>query len=263
MIPLIGIGFAKYQKFRGTNHGYQIALALTVSMLITMRLSLEVEQFQYLLVFTLPILHLTCFRLLSVSLWGTANSVFTLRQSKRLYGLITTGDQVITLVGGLLISTLIDLFQTENLIIISIGAITVAFLNQKRILRASPTAQEPNHNRESDEEHSRDTSPAENELETYKRYGKRLLAIQAGLTALYFSIDNAFLTELRASTFQGFGPCGFSWHDFFSHRSYLHCPWSNQRTGITKLGTISMLQLTPLVIFFMGCIAVVLSWCSA
>ena len=100
ILPIFGTTFSRYAKTHSSLKAYRLSLALTICMLVGMRFSLDVLESSYLSIVALPIFYLITFRLLSMSLWGTANAVFTLRQSKRLYGLITAGDKFTTIRRG-------------------------------------------------------------------------------------------------------------------------------------------------------------------
>ncbi|MEK7989672.1 MAG: MFS transporter [Thiotrichaceae bacterium] len=64
-----------------------------------------------------------------IVLWGTANRLFTVRQSKRLFGLIGTGGIITVIVGGLLTPYLVGLIGTRGLLFFSFAGFILAFIN--------------------------------------------------------------------------------------------------------------------------------------
>ncbi|WP_353570039.1 Npt1/Npt2 family nucleotide transporter [Candidatus Albibeggiatoa sp. nov. BB20] len=64
-----------------------------------------------------------------IVLWGTANRLFTVRQSKRLFGLIGTGGIITVIVGGLLTPYLVALIGTRGLLFFSFAGFILAFFN--------------------------------------------------------------------------------------------------------------------------------------
>jgi ATP:ADP antiporter, AAA family len=64
-----------------------------------------------------------------IVLWGTANRLFTVRQSKRLFGLIGTGGIITVIVGGLLTPYLVYWIGTRGLLIFSCLGFILAFIN--------------------------------------------------------------------------------------------------------------------------------------
>lgn len=251
IIPILGTVFSRYETSHNNLKAYKLSLYLTLFMLVGMRLSLTVEAAGNIAVFALPIFYLATFRFLSIVLWGTANTVFTLRQSKRLYGLITTGDKITTLAGGLLIPVMIPALGTENLILISIAAVLIANFNQSRILKTgNPSTSEAEPSRANNDD---SLALPEDEQSTYGRYVKLVLIIQAGLSAMYFSIDNAFLAEVKNHY-----PTADSLASFLGYTAAATALGSivlgaiSARTIAERFGTMSMLQLTPWTVLVLG-----------
>lgn len=249
ILPIFGTTFSRYAKNNSSLKAYRLSLALTICMLAGMRFSLDILESSYLSIVALPILYLIAFRLLSMSLWGTANSVFTLRQSKRLYGLITAGDKFTTLIAGLLVPSLLPIIGTQNLLFLSIVTMVLAFFNQSLILRAGSVQEELDEEDKKAEQAAVSATLSDEEEATYKRYIKLVLAIQAAISALYFSIDNAFLTEVRSNFLTAEALASFlSYTSAATALGSIILGAISARTIVERFGTMSMLQITPIVV---------------
>ncbi len=69
------------------------------------------------------------FQLGNVVLWNTANRIFTVRQGKRLFGLIGSGEILTAIVGGLLTPFLLPYFGAVNLLSLSMIGFLLALVN--------------------------------------------------------------------------------------------------------------------------------------
>lgn len=255
ILPIFGTTFSRYAKNNSSLKAYRLSIALTICMLTGMRLSLDILETSYLSIVALPILYLVAFRLLSMSLWGTANSVFTLRQSKRLYGLITAGDKFTTLIAGLMVPSLLPIIGTQNLLYLAILTMIAAFLNQSLILKVGSVQEGTEEEDKKAGQAAVSATLSDEEKSTYKRYITLVLAIQASISALYFSIDNAFLTEVRSNFLTT-----ESLASFLSYTSAATALGSiilgaiSARTIVERFGTMSMLQITPVVVVVLALI---------
>lgn len=70
-----------------------------------------------------------------IVLWGTANRLFTVRQSKRLFGLIGTGGIITVIVGGLSTPYIVGLIGTRGLLFFSFLGFVLAFINLRYMNR--------------------------------------------------------------------------------------------------------------------------------
>jgi CRP-like cAMP-binding protein/HEAT repeat protein len=61
--------------------------------------------------------------------WNIANRLFTIRQSKRLFGLIWSGEVLVVIVGGFLMPYLVQIIGTVNLLFLSLAGLVFALLN--------------------------------------------------------------------------------------------------------------------------------------
>ncbi len=66
--------------------------------------------------------------LINLEFWSLANYLFDIRQSKRFFGLIGSGEMLAAVLGGLTIPYLVKIFSTTNLLFISIISIFICFL---------------------------------------------------------------------------------------------------------------------------------------
>ncbi len=64
----------------------------------------------------------------AVSFWGLAGRLFSLRQGKRLFGLISGGEVIASILSFFSVPFLLKLISTEELLIISGGSLLVGFL---------------------------------------------------------------------------------------------------------------------------------------
>jgi ATP:ADP antiporter, AAA family len=77
--------------------------------------------------------------LTSLEFWGLAGRIFTVRQGKRLFGLIGTGGVVATVIGGLTVPLIVPVLGTPNLLLLAAGGIAVALAFMLRIFRLMDT----------------------------------------------------------------------------------------------------------------------------
>ena len=88
-----------------------------------------------------------------------------------------------------------------------------------------------------------------------------ILAIQAGLSAMYFAIDNAFLAEVKThfttaeavGTFLGYTSAAAAL------LSIILGPLSG-RLLVPRFGTVTLVRLTPLWVLCFGTLAVLIAW---
>jgi AAA family ATP:ADP antiporter len=78
------------------------------------------------LTFALPIWYEVLWTLTGLESWSLASRLFTVRQGKRLFGLIGAGEWVAIIVGGFLVPGLVELLGTLNLLLVAIGGIAGA-----------------------------------------------------------------------------------------------------------------------------------------
>jgi AAA family ATP:ADP antiporter len=81
--------------------------------------------------------------LLSLEFWGLVGQVVNVRQAKRLFGVVGTGELLAASLAGLAIPTLVDHFGTANLLLISAGAVALCLVLLGTIARAFPLTEAP------------------------------------------------------------------------------------------------------------------------
>ena len=72
---------------------------------------------------------------LGLAFWGLAGRIFDVRQGKRLFGLIGTGEMLAGVAGGLAVSAFVGLTGTSNLLIISLLGLSLCILTFFHITR--------------------------------------------------------------------------------------------------------------------------------
>ncbi|GAB4448409.1 MAG: hypothetical protein Kow0031_30950 [Anaerolineae bacterium] len=78
----------------------------------------------------------TIWVLVSLAFWGMATHLFTLRQGKRLFGLLGAGLIFSEVISGLMIPVLVPLVGTVNLLLVAVAAVAGALVVQTYIVRS-------------------------------------------------------------------------------------------------------------------------------
>jgi HEAT repeat protein len=126
--------------------------------------------------------------------WGLAGRLFHVRQGKRLFGLMGTGEVAAGVVGGLMIPLLVGSIGTANLLVVAAVCLSLALAVQIAILRrygstlASSTRQ------------SRDEAPTRRvpQVEAARRrYIRLVLALAALSTCGYYLVDFLFYAHVE------------------------------------------------------------------
>jgi len=78
------------------------------------------------------------FHLSNIVLWSTANRMFTVRQGKRLFGLIGSGEILTAIIGGTLTPLLCNKLGTSNLLLFALLGLVGSMLNLALITRVCP-----------------------------------------------------------------------------------------------------------------------------
>jgi ATP/ADP translocase len=77
------------------------------------------------------------FGIFTVVFWNTANSLFDVRQGRRLFPLLGVAYALADIIGGLLIPSFVALFGTANLILLAAIVQGIALIVQRRVYRLS------------------------------------------------------------------------------------------------------------------------------
>ena len=136
--------------------------------------------------------------LTNLAFWGVANRAFTVRQGKRLLGLVSVGEILISIVGGLSIPLLLQFMETTYLLVFPILSFVLAFINLSKMKsQLSDTQEKPKTSRASTLKKGKKTSGGL--LELFKNDYLRIVAFFLAIcchSAFYFA-DNIFYYELN------------------------------------------------------------------
>jgi len=126
--------------------------------------------------------------LLSLEFWGLVGQVVNVRQAKRLFGVVGTGELLAATLAGLAIPTLVERFGTANLLLVSAGAVALCLVLLLMIARAFPLMEAP------PEFERTGAGPGRRRYSDLLR--SRYLLLVFALVALsylgYYVLDNAF-----------------------------------------------------------------------
>lgn len=135
----------------------------------------------------------------NLEFWGVAALLFDVRQSKRLFALIGSGETLAKISGYLLSPILISLFSNESLLLVSgLGFLASAYLIQRLTKKNSDIFKEDEHS----EDHHQQDRWVLSELITVVKKDKFLLwtSILAMISVfVYFNIKFAFLGRVEES----------------------------------------------------------------
>ncbi|MFC1744175.1 cyclic nucleotide-binding domain-containing protein [Candidatus Riflebacteria bacterium] len=118
--------------------------------------------------------------------WGTATQMFTLREAKKLFGLISTGEMLAKVMGAGIISILVLHLDTIHLLVFSFWGMYLAYINLGYMGKKFP---EKFHHQDDDEdEHHHD-----HVLDLFKiDYVLIIFSLSALAYMAYYFMDNAF-----------------------------------------------------------------------
>ncbi len=166
------------------NLGGLIAIALIV------RIGLLVTSARW-LIFILPIWEFAQLNLGKIIIWSLVGSLFDVRQSKRLFGLITSGRWLAFALGGLLVPLLVGLVGTVNLLWLSVVCLGVCLVLLLRILKTYPKAF--NH---AEVSHPDSPAPSKSNTSLLKNPFIVLIFVEAFIWIMaYFIGDNIYYIE--------------------------------------------------------------------
>src|SRR6185369_7403497 len=106
---------------------------------LVMRVGLSLTNARW-LIFILPIWEFAQLNLGKIIIWSLVGSLFDVRQSKRLFGLMTSGRWLSITLGGLLVPLLVGWVGTVNLLWLSIINLGICLVLLLRILNTYPHA---------------------------------------------------------------------------------------------------------------------------
>ncbi|NJN80935.1 MAG: hypothetical protein HC802_00655 [Caldilineaceae bacterium] len=129
-----------------------------------------------------------------VVFWGVAGQIFDVRQGKRLFGLISAGDSVASILGGLSIPLLVGAIGTVNLILVAILSFGVAMAVLSMLNRTFADKLDVVLTTEP----SRREQPGQNESLFQNRYVSMILGMVVVSVISYFFLDNIFFSLAEA-----------------------------------------------------------------
>lgn len=127
--------------------------------------------------------------MLPAVLWGTAGYLFTVRQGKRLFGLVSSGLPLGYIVSGLVTSWIVSVISAPNLLLLAAVSIAAALALALVTLREFPFNQSTG---------SAATSSQETASEPlwHNRYVLYILGLLAAWTLAFFIVDNIFYSQV-------------------------------------------------------------------
>jgi AAA family ATP:ADP antiporter len=188
VVTLLSVLYLKLSERLPLSRLLMANVGFLLLMLLGIYLGLSLAAPRWLL-FGLPIYYEILFALTNLEFWNLAGRLFTVRQGKRLFGLVTAGEQATVLLGGLLVPVLVALIGTANLLAVAAiavaGVLVLLFLISR--LYAGPL-----------------TAPLEVTLEADQGSSRRMLKNRYVLTIIglfaasmvsYFVLDNVFYAQ--------------------------------------------------------------------
>lgn len=142
--------------------------------------------------FALAVAYEVVWAMTSVCLWGLASNLLTLRQGKRLFGLISAGDVLAATLGGLLTPTLVELSGTPSLLLGALSGLVGAALLVRQTARAFAGALATPIEEPSREQHPGPVPSVQH------RYMALVLILAMVSYVSFYCIDNLFYGQVEA-----------------------------------------------------------------
>lgn len=114
-------------------HAYILSVVLILVSVILFWIGLRVSAYLW-IIFLMLAWHRSVYLVANLEFWGVSSSILDIRQSKRLFSLISAGDVPAKLIGYLSVTALVPFIGTENLLIFSIGAFAVSIYVLQKII---------------------------------------------------------------------------------------------------------------------------------
>ncbi|HEY83755.1 MAG TPA: hypothetical protein G4N96_01390, partial [Chloroflexi bacterium] len=203
---LIGILYTKLEKPLSFTHLLSANLSLLIIALVGFRLAFTPQARA--VVMALYIWYYVQDALINLEFWGLAASIFNVRQSKRLFGLIGIGEMLARIISGFSVRPLVKVISPENLLWIAAGAIALCLVFMLKIMRAHQSSGGQTQNaRAADSSASAGqahSSPSAGQARRSFRelLQSRYIQLMVALTVLsllgYYFVDIAFLGQAQA-----------------------------------------------------------------
>jgi len=189
VVFLIGASFVRLQRRVTVIPSVLTAMAFMALVVGGLRVAVDAENMIRVAAFALLVWCEVEWALTQLAFWSVANHMYTVRQAKRLFGLISTGELVPTIAGGLAVPALVSHLGVSNLLYLSLVAHLFAAGNLYFFRPYMP------------KNVAQSTSPSGGPpLRTAMR-DKYLLLVGGGVTLnilVYYFVDNAFFHVANA-----------------------------------------------------------------
>ncbi|HLP18702.1 MAG TPA: HEAT repeat domain-containing protein, partial [Chitinophagales bacterium] len=133
----------------------------------------------------------------NLEFWGVAALLFDIRQSKRLFTMIGSGDIAAKLIGYMAVYPLVHITSSENLLLVAVGSILCSLIFYFRLEKAGKLNLHVKH--EHTHHHEHHTQSARDMLRSF--FGNRMIASVAFLSFIVLScvtiITYAFYAEIK------------------------------------------------------------------
>jgi len=197
----------------------------------------------------------------NIVLWSTANRVFTVRQGKRLFGLIGSGEIISAIIGGALTPLLIGILGTSQLLALSLIGFLLAFLNlvsMARFYRAR-AGKEP-----AERTGDRSRRPDSFAALFKSRYLGLIFLSSALILSAGFFVNNIFYFQL-GQTFSSAAQLAGFMGQFFAAYSLLSLVFRSVLSGrmLLRFGLLGGLVSTPCAVFVGAACVVAAGWSGA
>jgi ATP/ADP translocase len=147
--------------------------------------------------FAMLVAYRIIYMLANLEFWGLTSLVFNIRQSKRLFGLIGSGDIPAKMLGYLAVSLLSKTVAPEDLLYVSVVAFLVAWIMLQRVLR-NPAALAHIHKHSHHHGHSKHKSPENFVQKFFGSHFVMSLAVFALMTSLAVAlVDYSFYGKVK------------------------------------------------------------------
>lgn len=187
LITLVNLQLQRRLAFRTLMLGN---IAFAIGGLVLLRLGLALPGARWVIA-ALPVWYRMLYAIFSFEFWGVANQVFDVRQAKRLFALIGSGEIIAFVIGGALTPPLVALIGTANLLLVAAVLLAAALAVLVGTFRAAPerfaATEAP--------EHGATSAAPEAAVRAYRWL---IYALVGLLVVDYLIVDNIFYDRAKA-----------------------------------------------------------------
>lgn len=199
-VAAVGFAYSRLEKRMGLSSLLIVNLAVMLASLIIVRVFIGIDP-KWSAV-ALYVWSTVVWVLVNLEFWGLAGRLFNLRQGKRLFGLIGSGEMIAVIIGGFSVSFLIKYIGTANLILVSATGVGVMLVILVYITRAF-ASRLAGHGGEAElREHQEEEKDGGFIKELAGRFKNRYVLLIFGFSALswlgFYFADNIFFNEASA-----------------------------------------------------------------